>query len=61
MMVAEKTEIAGMILMRSALTADIFAFYSTMIACFGKYFLRLDFWKKAILPYKKEFFQVLYE
>ena len=29
MMVAEKTEIAGRVLMRPALIADIFAFYST--------------------------------
>ena len=32
-----------------------------MLACFGEHFLRWGFWKKAIPPYKKEFFQVLYE
>ena len=43
------------------MAANIFAFYPTMLACFGKHFLRWFFWKKAIPPYKKEFFQVLYE
>ena len=56
-MVAEKTEVAGMILMGPAPTADIFAFYPTRLACFGKHFLRWGFWKKAMPPYKKEFFK----
>ena len=56
-MVAEKTEVAGMILMGPAPTADIYAFYPTMLACFGKHFLRWGFWKKAMPPYKKEFFK----
>ena len=28
-----------------------------MLACFGKHFLRWGFWKKAIPPYKKNFFK----
>ena len=28
-----------------------------MLACFGKHFLRWFFWKKAIPPYKKNFFK----
>ena len=54
-MVAEKTEVAGMILMGPAPTADIHAFYPTMLACFGKHFLRWGFWKKAMPPYKRSF------
>ena len=56
-MVAEKTEVTAMILMGPAPTADIFAFYPTMLACFGKHFLRWGFWKKPMPPYKKEFFK----
>ena len=52
-----KTEVAGMILMGPAPTADIFAFYPTMLACFGNTFYVGDFGKKAMPPYKKEFFK----
>ena len=45
-MVAEKTEVAGMILMGPAPTADIYAFYPTMLACFGKHFYAGGFGKK---------------
>lgn len=56
-MVAGKTEVAGMILMGPAPKADIFAFDPTMVACFVKHFLRWGFWKKAMPPYRKEFFE----
>ena len=56
-MVAEKTEVAGMILMGPAPTADIFAFYPTMLACFGKHFFTLGILEKSHAPYKKEFFK----
>ncbi|MDO4432823.1 MAG: alpha/beta hydrolase [Aerococcaceae bacterium] len=56
-MVAERTSVAGMILMGPAPTADIFAFYPTMVRCFIRHFLRWGFWKKAMPPYKDEFFR----
>lgn len=56
-MVAERTSVAGMILMGPAPTADIFALYPTMIRCFIRHFLRWGFWKKAMPPYKAEFFK----
>lgn len=56
-MVAERTPTAGMILMGPAPTADIFALYPTMIRCFIRHFLRWGFWKKAMPPYKEEFFK----
>ncbi|MFA9414024.1 MULTISPECIES: alpha/beta fold hydrolase [unclassified Streptococcus] len=56
-MVAERTPVAGMILMGPAPTADIFSLYPTMIRCFIKHFLRWGFWKKAMPPYKDEFFR----
>lgn len=56
-MVAERTEVEGMILMGPAPTADIFAFYPTMVRCFIRHFLRWGFWKKPMPPYKKEFFR----
>ena len=49
-MVAEKTEVAGMILMGPAPTGDIYAFYPTMLACFGKHFLRWGFLEKSHAP-----------
>lgn len=55
-MVAERVEVEGMILMGPAPTADIFAFYPTMVRCFIKHFLRWGFWEKPMPPYKKEFF-----
>lgn len=55
-MVAERTPVAGMILMGPAPTADIFALYPTMLASFLPHFLRWGFWKKPIPPYKKAFF-----
>ncbi|MDQ0223073.1 alpha/beta fold hydrolase [Streptococcus moroccensis] len=55
-MVAERTEVAGMILMGPAPTADIFALYPTMVRCFIRHFLRWGFWKKPMPPYKVEFF-----
>lgn len=55
-MVAERTEISGMILMGPAPTADIFALYPTIIRCFIRHFLRWGFWKKPMPPYKDEFF-----
>lgn len=56
-MVAERTEVEGMILMGPAPTGDIFAFYPTMVRCFIRHFLRWGFWKKPMPPYKKEFFR----
>lgn len=56
-MVAERTPVAGMILMGPAPTADIFALYPTMIRCFIKHFLRWGFWEKPMPPYKDEFFR----
>lgn len=56
-LVAARTEVAGMVLMGPAPTADIFAFYPTMVRCFIKHFLRWGFWKKPMPPYKKEFFK----
>lgn len=55
-MVAERTQVTGMILMGPAPTADIFALYPTMLASFLPHFLRCGFWKKPIPPYKKSFF-----
>ena len=55
-MVAERTPVAGMLLMGPAPTADIFALYPTMLASFLPHFLRWGFWKKPIPPYKKAFF-----
>lgn len=55
-MVAERTPVAGMILMGPAPTSDIFALYPTMLASFLPHFLRWGFWKKPIPPYKKAFF-----
>ena len=55
-MVAERTPVAGMILMGPAPTADIFALYPTMLASFLPHFLRWGFWRKPIPPYKKAFF-----
>lgn len=56
-MVAERTPVAGMILMGPAPTGDIFALYPTMIRCFIKHFLRWGFWEKPMPPYKDEFFR----
>lgn len=42
-MVAERTPVAGMILMGPAPTADIFALYPTMLASFLPHFLRWGF------------------
>lgn len=55
---AARAEVAGMILMGPAPTADIFAFYPTMLRCFGKHLFEWQFWNKPMLPhkYKKEFF-----
>lgn len=54
-LVAEKIQHKGLILMGTAPTADIFAFYPTMVSCFIKHFARWGFWKKAMPPYKKQF------
>ncbi|HFI0251864.1 TPA: alpha/beta fold hydrolase [Streptococcus suis] len=55
-MVAERTPVAGMILMGPAPTADILALYPTMLASFLPHFLRWGFWKRHMPPYKKAFF-----
>lgn len=54
-LVASRVNHKGLILMGTAPTADIFAFYPTMVKSFLKHFLRWGFWKKAMPPYKKEF------
>lgn len=56
---AARTEVAGMILMGPAPAAGIFAFYPTMLRCFGKHLFEWQFWNKAMLPhkYKDEFFR----
>lgn len=51
-MVAQEVDLAGIILLGPAPTADIFAFYPTMIVAFLPHFLRWGFWRKAIPPYK---------
>ncbi|MEY8462018.1 alpha/beta fold hydrolase [Streptococcus merionis] len=56
-MVAERTEVEGMILMGPAPTADIFALYPSMIRSFIRHFLRWGFWRKPMPPYKEEFFK----
>lgn len=53
---AQYVQLDGMILMGPAPTADIFAFYPSMVRCFIKHFLQWGFWKKPMPPYKKEFF-----
>ncbi|MFC3927438.1 alpha/beta fold hydrolase [Streptococcus caprae] len=56
---AARTQVAGMILMGPAPTAGIFAFYPTMLRCFGKHLFEWKFWNKPMLPhkYKDEFFR----
>ncbi|EKU93430.1 acetoin dehydrogenase E2 subunit dihydrolipoyllysine-residue acetyltransferase [Alloiococcus otitis] len=51
-MVAQKTDLAGLILLGPAPNADIFAFYPSMVLAFLPHFLRWGFWRKAIPPYK---------
>lgn len=54
-LVAQRINVAGVILLGTAPTAGIFAFYPTMVICFYKHFLRYGFWKKAMPPYKHAF------
>jgi len=51
-MVAEQTLIKGMILLGPAPTADIFAFYPTMVRAFMRHFMQWGFWRKPMPPYK---------
>lgn len=50
-MIAERIHVKGMILLGPAPTADIFSAYPTMVAAFGRHFLRPKFWKKPMPPY----------
>lgn len=51
-MVAERTQVKGLILLGPAPTADIFAAYPTMVVSFGRHFLKWGFWKKPMPPYR---------
>jgi len=51
-MVAERIAVKGMILLGPAPTADIFAFYPTMVRAFIPHFMQWGFWRKPMPPYK---------
>jgi len=51
-MVAERTFVKGIALLGPAPTADIFAFYPTMVGAFIRHFIQWGFWRKPIPPYK---------
>lgn len=56
-MVAERVEVAGMILLGPAPTADIPVYYPTMLVSFLPHFFQPNFWKKPMEPNKKAMFK----
>lgn len=51
--VSERVAVKGLVLLGPAPTADIFQLYPSMIRSFYKHFLRWNFWKTPMPPYKE--------
>lgn len=58
-LLAESLDLEGMVLLGPAPSAEIFAFYPTMVHAFYKHFLRWGFWKKPLIPNKYAYFNYI--
>lgn len=52
-MVAQRVDLAGLVLLGTAPTSDMFAFYPGLMISFFGHFLQWNFWKKPLEPNKR--------